>query len=40
MREFGGFVTATAGILTKQERLASLASRYIGVLYLGIAPVI
>ena len=29
MRELGGFVTATAGILTKQERLASLASRYI-----------
>lgn len=40
MRELRGFKTATAGILAKQERLASLASRYIWVLYLGIAPVI
>lgn len=29
MKELRGFVTATAGILAKQERLASLASRYI-----------
>ena len=38
MREPGGFATTTAGALTRQERLASLAARHIRVLYLGLIP--
>ena len=38
MREHGGFVTATAGALTKQVRLASLTSRYIKGITLRPSP--